>query len=59
MEKKLNASDAFFAKYGHTCVEHTLVMADQVKAMRQARQAHEESLIRPGRLDPAGMVYPA
>lgn len=59
MEKKLNASDEFLAKYGHTCAEHTAIMADEIKAMRKAREEHEASLIRPGRLDPAGMVYPA
>lgn len=55
----MNASEAFKAKYGHTCAEHTGIMADEVKAMRKAREEHEASLVRPGRLDPRGMIYPA
>ncbi len=56
---KLNASDAFKAKYGHSCLEHTAVMADQIAAMRAEREARESAMVRPGCLDPRGMIYPA
>ena len=55
----MNASEAFKAKYGHSCLEHTAVMADQIAKMRAEREARESAMVRPGCLDPRGMIYPA
>lgn len=54
----MNASELFMVKYGHSCADHTQVMAEQIAAMKREREQRERESIRPGGLDPKGMVYP-
>ena len=54
----MNASELFMAKYGHSCADHTSRMAHEIAVMKRDRERRESESIRPGGLDPKGMIYP-
>lgn len=47
------------AKYGYTALEATQRNAEYVIRMAEKQAAHDASLVRAGKLDSAGAVYPA